>query len=75
MKHFTIESVTIIQREGHTDLVKLHTDVPSPIVCCKSDRLTFEFQATQGKGLEYLSQYLGIEDYPGSPCPIEVIRG
>lgn len=72
MKHFCIESCTVIHQAGQTDLVLLHTDLPSPIVSAR-EKLTLTFRATVGTGVQYLKEHFGIEQYPGTPCPIEVI--
>lgn len=73
MKHFTVTRITILQREGHADLVLLHTDLPSGIKT-DPDPLTLEFHTTTGAGPDYCKTTLGIEQYPGTPCPVEIIR-
>lgn len=69
MKHFTIKRVAIIQQNGSTDLILLHTDLPSAVH--GDANVTLEFKAACGTGPEYVKEKLGIEH--SSRCPVEVI--
>jgi hypothetical protein len=72
MKHFIVERVSIIQIKGFTDLVRLHTNLPSGIVG-NHYPLALEFSVAENSGPEYCKAVLGIENWPGT-CPVEIIR-
>jgi hypothetical protein len=72
MKHFTVTRITIIQQQGNSDLVLLHTNLPPGIVRNR-EPLALEFRTAEGTGPQYCKTALGIEDYPGSPCSVEIV--
>jgi len=64
---FDVKKVTVIERGFLTDIVILHTDLPTPVPGVTQDDLTVEFRAYSGKGSEYVR-----ENFPG--IPMEIVK-
>ena len=67
MLNLKVTKATIIQGDG-TDLVCLHTDLPSPTPKFVSEPLSLDFSVERDKGVDYVVYTLGID--PSLVCLI-----
>ena len=63
---FTITSIVVIEPQGATDLVLIHTDLPSTV--WGEDTVTLQCNQAMGHGAQWVRNHLGRE-------PDEIIKG
>lgn len=58
--NITITRATVIVRSQGMDLIRLHTNLPSPYPAIDSEPLTLEFQVVKGGGVGYLIEHFQL---------------